>query len=182
MTTTSRDALKSIGIHLQTQPSHHIPSPPTQPRRACVAAILRWKTNSRENISPSINKIKTIEDFLELPWVKGDTEGGPELLFMQRASRDSDRWSGHVAFIGGKNEPGESDEETVIREVKEEIGLNLGSDSFIKLGQLDDREIISTLNKQLLMILVPFVYLQVVPHTPTMELEKDEVASVECNF
>ncbi|CAO3643720.1 unnamed protein product [Cunninghamella blakesleeana] len=111
---------------------------------------------------------------------KRNVEGEPELLFMQRASRDGDRWSGHVAFIGGKNEPGESDDDTVIREVKEEIGLDLDDkNAFIKLGRLDDREIISTYNKKLLMILVPFVYLQIVPHTPKMELQTDEVASVE---
>ncbi|CAO3631252.1 unnamed protein product [Cunninghamella echinulata] len=63
MAMTSKDALKSIGKHLQTQPSHHIPSPPAQPRRACVAAILRWKTKRPENISSTTNKIKTIEDF-----------------------------------------------------------------------------------------------------------------------
>ncbi|CAO3590792.1 unnamed protein product [Absidia cylindrospora] len=120
-----------------------------------------------------------MQEFLEQPWVKDDTEGQPELLFMQRATRSGDRWSGHVAYIGGKNEPGETDFETVTREVFEESGLDLTSDSFMQLGRLDDREIISTFNKQLMMILIPFVFLQVVPYTPTLELEKDEVASVE---
>jgi 8-oxo-dGTP pyrophosphatase MutT (NUDIX family) len=44
----------------------------------------------------------------------------------------------------------------VTREVREEIGLDLASDAFIELGRLDDREITSTYNRQLLMILVPF--------------------------
>lgn len=66
------------------------------------------------------------------------------------------RWSGHVAYIGGKNEAGETDLETVTREVQEESGLDLTSDAFLELGRLDDRELISTYNKQLMMILVPF--------------------------
>jgi 8-oxo-dGTP pyrophosphatase MutT (NUDIX family) len=66
------------------------------------------------------------------------------------------RWSGHVAYIGGKNEAGETDLDTVTREVQEESGLDLASDAFLQLGRLDDRELISTYNKQLMMILIPF--------------------------
>ncbi|KAI8343115.1 NUDIX hydrolase domain-like protein [Chlamydoabsidia padenii] len=170
------DALKKIGERLQCETPHHIPSPPTQPRRACVALILRWHTKAIHHAV--IERPKTIQEFFRLPWVKDD--GQPELLFMQRATRTGDRWSGHVAYIGGKNEPGETDLDTVTREVYEEIGLDLASDAFIELGRLDDREITSTYNRQLLMILVPFVFLQVVPHTPAINLQKDEVASVEC--
>ncbi|KAI8084884.1 uncharacterized protein BX664DRAFT_266311, partial [Halteromyces radiatus] len=175
-------ALKRIGDHLSSQSPHHIPSPPHQPRRACVALILRWYTKRPDLISSNKLYPKTIQEFYELPWVKQDPKGELEILFMQRATRSGDRWSGHVAYIGGKNEPGETDFDTVTREVKEEIGLNLNSESFLHLGQLDDREITSIWDRKLMMILIPFVFLQVVPYTPTMQLEKDEVASVECKF
>ncbi|ORZ14652.1 hypothetical protein BCR42DRAFT_329413 [Absidia repens] len=179
------DALRKIGERLQNDSSLRIPSPPSQPRRACVALILRWHTKRPDLVSAADShsgKPKTIQEFLGQPWVKDDVEGQAELLFMQRATRTGDRWSGHVAYIGGKNEPGETDFETVTREVLEESGLDLTSDSFVQLGRLDDREIISTFNKQLMMILIPFVFLQVVPYTPDLELEEDEVASVECKL
>lgn len=66
------------------------------------------------------------------------------------------RWSGHVSFVGGKNEPGETDEETVKREVLEEIGIDLNSDDYIQLGKLNEREITSVKDNKLLMILIPF--------------------------
>ncbi|KAI8332231.1 hypothetical protein BC941DRAFT_436996 [Chlamydoabsidia padenii] len=175
MPLSSKEALKRISERLQTDSSHHIPSPITQPRRACVALILRWRSRHPDLTPPT--PPKTFEEFFDLPWVKED--GQVDLLFMQRATRTGDRWSGHVAYFGGKNEAGETDLDTVVREVQEESGLNLASDAFIQLGRLDDRELISTFNKQLMMILVPFVFLQVVPITPNMRLEKDEVASVE---
>jgi 8-oxo-dGTP pyrophosphatase MutT (NUDIX family) len=66
------------------------------------------------------------------------------------------RWSGHVAFPGGKNEELETDEETCKREVWEEVGLDLNSDDFIQVGKLDEREIVSVASKKLLMMLIPF--------------------------
>lgn len=65
------------------------------------------------------------------------------------------RWSGHVSFVGGKNEPGETDEDTVKREVFEEIGIDL-NDGYIKVGRLDEREITSIKDNKLLMMLSPF--------------------------
>jgi 8-oxo-dGTP pyrophosphatase MutT (NUDIX family) len=65
------------------------------------------------------------------------------------------RWSGHVSFVGGKNEPGETDEDTVKREVLEEIGIDL-NDGYIKVGRLDEREITSIKDNKLLMMLSPF--------------------------
>lgn len=113
------------------------------------------------------------------------------------------RWSGHVSFVGGKNEPGETDEDTVKREVFEEIGIDL-NDGYIKVGRLDEREITSIKDNKLLMILSPFgnlnicffviidgvltirkkkkVYLQIVPNSPPFQLQTTEVAAVECLY
>lgn len=49
-----------------------------------------------------------------------------EILFIKRAERDGDPWSGHMAFPGGHVEPDdESQQAAASRETMEEIGLNL---------------------------------------------------------
>lgn len=61
-----------------------------------------------------------------------------------------------MAFPGGRNEAGETDQDTVVREVREEVGLDLGSDDYVKLGCLDDRELTSLLGGKPIMILSTF--------------------------
>ncbi|KAI7905408.1 uncharacterized protein BX663DRAFT_429353, partial [Cokeromyces recurvatus] len=171
---------KNLCINVNDYQHHHIPSPPYQKRRAAVAAILRWHcSHNKERMKNRVDSIKTVKEFFEQSWVKEDKEGYAELLFMQRTSRVGDRWSGHVSFVGGKNEIGETDEETVKREVIEEIGIDLNK-NYIKVGQLDEREIVSIKDNKLLMILCPFVYLQIVPESPPFKLQLSEVAAVEC--
>jgi 8-oxo-dGTP pyrophosphatase MutT (NUDIX family) len=53
-------------------------------------------------------------------------ELGAEALFIKRAERASDPWSGHLAFPGGKREPKDATLlDTCIRETEEEVGLRL---------------------------------------------------------
>ena len=62
----------------------------------------------------------------------------PEMFFIQRAEYEGDPWSGHIAFPGGREEPGdESLFETAIRETFEETGIDLRDRSEL-LGVLDD--------------------------------------------
>jgi 8-oxo-dGTP pyrophosphatase MutT (NUDIX family) len=62
----------------------------------------------------------------------------PEMFFIQRSEYEGDPWSGHIAFPGGREEPGdESLFETAIRETLEETGIDL-RDSSELLGVLDD--------------------------------------------
>ncbi len=52
--------------------------------------------------------------------------GEAEILFIRRAEREGDPWSGHMAFPGGRRQTGESLLTTATRETLEEVGLDLG--------------------------------------------------------
>lgn len=59
-----------------------------------------------------------------------------EILFIQRAAHDTDPWSGHIAFPGGKLEKGELECQAARRETYEEIGIDLEQARY--LGRLSD--------------------------------------------
>jgi ADP-ribose pyrophosphatase YjhB (NUDIX family) len=64
---------------------------------------------------------------------------GAEILFIERAEKEGDPWSGHMAFPGGRVAlPHESPEEAAVRETLEEVGLMLAAGE--RLGRLDDLE------------------------------------------
>lgn len=99
---------------------HRVPRLRAAGRRSAVAIILRDSNSSGNNTAAS-----------------GSTRNiGTEVLYIKRASRAEDPWSGHVAFPGGKREGDESDMECAVRETLEEIGLDLGRYTFV--GRLDD--------------------------------------------
>ena len=53
-----------------------------------------------------------------------EAERGLELLFIERARRAGDPWSGHMAFPGGRMETHDADiESTALRETHEEVGI-----------------------------------------------------------
>jgi len=175
---TAQETLWALLENLEAFKPNIIPSPKSQRRRACVSLIIRWKGSESAQEGKDDSLATSWREFLDKSWVKDDKDGGAELLFMQRATRAGDRWSGHVAFPGGKNEKDEIDVDTVVRETWEEVGLDLNTEDFIPVGRLDDREITSAQDGKLIMMLSPFVYLQVSPQTPTMKLQTSEVASI----
>jgi 8-oxo-dGTP pyrophosphatase MutT (NUDIX family) len=66
-------------------------------------------------------------------------EGGDglETLFIHRAERAGDTWSGQIAFPGGRKESADADlRATAIRETREEIGVDLATAEL--LAVLDD--------------------------------------------
>lgn len=66
-----------------------------------------------------------------------EQSGGLEALFIKRAARASDPWSGQVAFPGGRHDPEDGDLlATAIRETREETGVELSDAE--RLGVLDD--------------------------------------------
>ena len=59
------------------------------------------------------------------------------VLLIRRADREGDRWSGQLAFPGGRWSPGDTDLfDTARRETREEVGVELDTRTLI--GALDD--------------------------------------------
>ncbi|KAG0356383.1 hypothetical protein BG005_004674 [Podila minutissima] len=164
-------------------PPRKVPSHPPKYRRASVAVIIRVRpdrTQTSSNLSAppvqAIEQPESLEEFFGQPWVRSGT---PEILFIERATRKTDRWSGHVALPGGKQELHEDDQETAARETLEEIGLDLSDPTHFRcVGQLDDRELWTSFGRVFLMVLSPFVYIQLSPTTPPLKPQPDEVAAV----
>ncbi|BGP41414.1 hypothetical protein JCM10449v2_005394 [Rhodotorula kratochvilovae] len=159
------------------------PSPPTSPGSVdpiapfAGARAEAGSSAASSSIGAPAPVLAQLEDFFAQPWVNHPNTL-VEILYIKRATRTTDTWSGHVAFPGGRSEPDdESAEFTALRETWEEVGLDLAEKDWLSIGQLDDREITTSLGKRLLMILSPFVFLHTSPYPPVPELQESEVAS-----
>ncbi|GAA5999577.1 NUDIX hydrolase [Rhodotorula paludigena] len=159
------------------------PSPPISPgsvdppQASSYTQAEEVGSSTASSISAKESVLAQLDGFFAQPWVQNPTTS-IEILYIKRTTRTSDKWSGHVAFPGGRSEPDdESAEFTALRETWEEVGLDLAEKDWISIGQLDDREITTSLGKRLLMILSPFVFLHTSPYPPVPELQETEVAS-----
>jgi len=170
--------LLSQALHrIRSTPPRIIASPPTQPRRAAVALIIRVVPSPNSVLPPPSATQPSLTEFFDLPWVN-DPGAYPEILFLRRENPAADDASlintrlrntneAHVAFPGGRSEEGdEGGLYTAMRQTWEEIGLDLAERDYMCIGQLDDREITTSLGKRLLMILSPYVFLQLTPNAP----------------
>ena len=67
-----------------------------------------------------------------------EAAAGPQVLFIERARREGDPWSGHMAFPGGRLEAGDDGVRAAAeRETLEEVGISLAGARC--LGRLDDK-------------------------------------------
>lgn len=95
--------------------------------------------------------------------------GEPELFFIQRAEYEGDPWSGHIAFPGGRAEPGdESLVHTAVRETLEETEIDL-RDGAELLGILDDLHPRTT--RLPAVVVRPFVFLVSEVSEPVLSAE-----------
>lgn len=70
--------------------------------------------------------------------LRASAAGNVEVLFIKRADRDDDPWSGQVALPGGRHDSGDvSLEATALRETMEEVALDLRRDGTV-VGALDE--------------------------------------------
>ncbi|KAF8168242.1 hypothetical protein B0H34DRAFT_684752 [Crassisporium funariophilum] len=175
---------------IRSTPPRIIASPPTQPRRAAVALLIRVVPAPNSPLPAPTDNPTTLTQFFAADWVN-DPHARPEILYLHRDNTpvsDVSLWQAklrnttneaHVAFPGGRME---ADDEgglyTAMRQTWEEIGIDLAEPCYTCIGQLDDREITTSLGKRLLMILSPFVFLQLTPTAPP----PDPVASTALHW
>ncbi len=85
-----------------------------------------------------------------------------EVLLIRRAEHAGDPWSGHMAFPGGRHDPGDTTLlSTALRETHEEVGLDLAAAAHL-LGALPRIPAVAR-GKRLGLAIAPFVF----------ELERD---------
>jgi len=96
-------------------------------------------------------------------------DDGLEALFIKRATREGDPWSGQIALPGGRRHEGEDSLRlTAMRETFEEIGLDLAAHGEL-LGELDE---LRPRNPGLPPIIVrPYVF--VIRSRPTLVLNEE---------
>lgn len=78
------------------------------------------------------------EPFAAVAMILAGGPRDPSILFIERAKRIGDPWSGHMAFPGGRVEERDAGpQRTAERETMEEVGIDLGGAELI--GRLDDQ-------------------------------------------
>ncbi|MFV0278647.1 MAG: NUDIX hydrolase [Parahaliea sp.] len=83
--------------------------------------------------------------------------GELHILMIKRAEREGDPWSGHMAFPGGRMDPGDANGyATALRETEEEVGLRLADAATCigRLSEIQTRPHRGVLN----MFVTPFVF------------------------
>jgi hypothetical protein len=169
--------LKAVLLELNAHPYPEVACPPNVPKRASVALILRiqpnyshWpaipdksfqlqhplsrphgptqqrrRSSAASHTSQKLSFKNILDAFFEQDWVK---HGDPELLFIKRATRVGDKWTGHVALPGGKRDPEDDDDQvTAMREALEEVGIDLGYQNAIAVGNLPQRIVTTSWGK-----------------------------------
>jgi 8-oxo-dGTP pyrophosphatase MutT (NUDIX family) len=108
--------------------------------------------------------------------LRSDAESGgngTEILFIKRAEKPGDPWSGHMAFPGGHREKSDPDlRAAAMRETFEEIGLDLSTADY--LGSLDQQRAMPR-GRPLNMLIAPHVFSLAGDPVFTINHEVDEV-------
>ena len=173
--TEPRRAAVALIIRVVPSPSASLPSNPDKPPTLTQFFEAEW-----------VNDPAARPELLYLH--RENTAGTDESLWQTKLRKTTNEE--HVAFPGGRQE---ADDEgglytgaqpcstlcpllgadvhssfynAAMRQTWEELGIDLAEPCYTCIGQLDDREITTSLGKRLLMILSPFVFLQLTPSAP----------------
>lgn len=86
-----------------------------------------------------------------------ERDGRTDVLFIRRAEHESDPWSGHMAFPGGRFDRKDPDlAHTAVRETLEEVGIDLRRDAE-PVGELDDLPAMAR-GRPVGLVISPFVW------------------------
>ena len=89
--------------------------------------------------------------------VLAEVDAGVDLLLIQRAIRDDDPWSGHMALPGGRRDPDDVDAvATASRETHEEVGVDLRGGAEL-IGRLDELRAVAR-HRPLDLVITPVVF------------------------
>ncbi|KAK9490878.1 NUDIX hydrolase domain-like protein [Lipomyces doorenjongii] len=142
-------------------------------RHSAVALILRFKPGKEGSHLSSEMKVTSLEEFFAQDWV---CDHNAEILFIKRSTRETDRWSGHVALPGGRRDiEDESDLVTAKRETLEEVGLDLDKYA-LYVGPLNQRYVTVHWGGRIIMILCTYVFVLTTPAPVPLTLQTSEVA------
>ncbi len=130
----------------------------------------RWKLNIRPRELPFRRSLARAS--VALIYRKSE-DAGMELLFIQRARKEGDPWSGDMAFPGGRMQPEDATPRAAaVRETLEETGVDLESNGHFqaRLSDLLTRQH----SRWRPMVVTPYVYEWRGPQTvsPNHEVEK----------
>ncbi|MDO6442846.1 MULTISPECIES: CoA pyrophosphatase [unclassified Marinobacter] len=130
----------------------------------------RWKLNIRPRELPFRRHLARASVALIY---RQSEDAGVELLFIQRARKEGDPWSGHMAFPGGRMQPEDANPRaTAERETLEETGVDLARNGYFqaRLSDLLTRQH----SRWRPMVVTPYVYEWRGPQTvsPNHEVEK----------
>ncbi|KAK9468343.1 NUDIX hydrolase domain-like protein [Lipomyces arxii] len=135
-------------------------------RHSAVSLIVRFNS-----LVSNQEKFATVQDFLDHV-----NDSDAEVLLIKRSTRDSDRWSGHIALPGGRRDPeDESDLATAKRETMEEVGLDLDKYGMY-VGPLGQRYVTAHWGGQIIMVLCTYVFVITTTDPIPLQLQESEVA------
>lgn len=144
------------------------------PTLDAIAATLRRHQPTRRDDLPLERKAAIAAIFRE-------HAEGPQLLFILRAEHPRDPWSGHMAFPGGRVDPGDADPfAAAIRETREETGLDLDSQARL-LGRLSEVRTHLRVRSAPLSV-VPFAFALAQPSDLSINHEVQEAMWVPLSF
>lgn len=109
-------------------------------------------------------------------------DDGLEVLMIERAHREGDRWSGHMAFPGGMLHALDANSlDGALRETREEIGVDLARQGQL-LARLSDIGSASHLGQRRPLIITPYVFEVTGPLTLQPNHEVADVVWVPLRF